>query len=70
MVTQLNHEEMISPEFVAFFPFCILLISLLLRRPESRTKSRHDPTATASAPAATIPAPSRAKPPSKKRPKK
>ncbi|KAM7472562.1 hypothetical protein LguiA_010745 [Lonicera macranthoides] len=33
------------------------------RRPESRTKSRHDL-------AATIPAPSRAKPPSKKRPKK
>ncbi|KAM7481049.1 hypothetical protein LguiB_005632 [Lonicera macranthoides] len=40
------------------------------RRPESRTKSRHDPTATAPAPATTIPAPSRAKPPPKKRPKK
>ncbi|KAM7488767.1 hypothetical protein LguiB_026251 [Lonicera macranthoides] len=40
------------------------------RRPKSRTKSRHDPAATAPAPAMTIPAPSRAKPPPKKRPKK
>ncbi|KAM7496399.1 hypothetical protein LguiA_020813 [Lonicera macranthoides] len=40
------------------------------KRLESKTKSRHDPAATAPTPAATIPAPSRAKPPSKNRPKK
>ncbi|KAM7486792.1 hypothetical protein LguiA_002801 [Lonicera macranthoides] len=39
-------------------------------RLESRTKSRHDPVATAPAPAATIPTLTRSKPPSKKRPKK
>ncbi|KAM7514750.1 hypothetical protein LguiA_004333 [Lonicera macranthoides] len=38
-------------------------------RPESRTKSRYDPAAIAPAAVATIPAPSRAKPLSKKRPK-